>query len=106
MNGGHEWEGGRTPRKKARGGEASPISRPDHKRAHEVDGAGINAMDEDDSGDEDDALGDDNDDNADEGTNDADDDANDDDTNDITSVGRRTQRGRQSNSADRASGWR
>ncbi len=50
-NGGHEWEGGRTPRKKAQGGEASPISRPDHARAHAVAGAGINAMDEDDSGD-------------------------------------------------------
>jgi hypothetical protein len=96
-NGGHEWEGGRTPRKKARGGEASPISRPDHKKAHAVAGAGINTMDEDDSGNKDDALGDDDDDDADEGANDADDDvdddADDDDANDIASVGRRTQRG-------------
>jgi hypothetical protein len=105
-NGGHEWEGGRTPRKKARGGEASPISRPDHERAHAVAGAGINAMDEDNSGDEDNALGDDDDNNANEGTNDADDDADDDDANDIASVGRRTQRGRRSNPADWASGWR
>jgi hypothetical protein len=49
-NGGHKWEGSRTPRKKARGKEASPISRPNHKRAHAVAGAGIDAMDEDDSG--------------------------------------------------------
>jgi hypothetical protein len=104
-NGGHEWEGGRTPRKKARGGEASPISHPDHKRAHAVAGAGINAMDEDDSGDKDNALGDDDDDDANEGANDADNDAAADDANDIASVGRRTQRGRQSNPADRASGW-
>jgi hypothetical protein len=105
-NGGHEWEGGRTPRKKARGGEASPISRPDHKRAHAVASAGINAMDEDNSGNKVDALGDDDDDNADKGANNANDDADDDDANDIASVGRRTQRGRQSNPADRASGWR
>ncbi len=105
-NGGYEWEGGRTPRKKARGGEVSPISRPDHERAHAVAGAGINAMDEDDSGNEDNALGNDDDDNANEGTNNADDDADNDDTNDIASVGRQTQRGRRSNPADRASGWR
>ncbi len=105
-NGGHEWEGGRTLRKKAQGGEASPISCPDHERVQAVAGAGINAMDEDDSGDKDNALGNDNDDNADEGANDANDDADDNDANDIASVGRRTQRGRQSNPADRASGWR
>ncbi len=105
-NGGHEWEGGRTPRKKAQGGEASPISRPDHERAHAVAGAGINAMDKDDSGDADNALGDDDDNDANEGANDADDDVDDDDANDIASVGRWTQRGRQSNPADRASGWR
>jgi hypothetical protein len=105
-NGGHEWEGGRTPRKKARGAEASPISRPNHERAHAVAGAGIDAWDEDDSGDEDNALGDDNDNNADNGANDANDDTDDDDANDITSVGRRTQRGRRSDPADRASGWR
>ncbi len=63
-------------------------------------------MDEDDSGDEDNALGDDDDDDADEGANDADDDATDDDANNIASVWRRTQRGRQSNPADQASGWR
>jgi hypothetical protein len=64
-------------------------------------------MDEDDSGDEDDALGDgdDDDNDADEGANDADDNADDDNANNIASVGRRTQRGRQSNPADRASGW-
>jgi hypothetical protein len=109
-NGGHECEGGRTPCKKARGGEASPISRPNHERAHAVAGAGINAMDEDDSGDKDDALGDDDDDSADDGADDADDDADndadDDDANDIASVGRRTQRGRRSDPADWASGWR
>ncbi len=106
-NGGHKWEGGRTPRMKARGKEASPISRPVHERAHAVAGTGINAMDEDDSGNEDNALGDDDDDdnNADEGANDDDDDANDDDANDIASIGRRTQRGCQSNPADWASGW-
>jgi hypothetical protein len=105
-NRGHELEGGRTPRKKAQGGEASPISRPDHERAHAVAGAGINTMDEDDSGDKDDTLGDDDDDDADEGANNADDDADADDANDIASVGRRTQRGRRSNPADRDSGWR
>ncbi len=106
-NGGHEWEGGRTPHKKAQGGEASPISRPDHERAHAVADAGINAMDEDDSGNEDDALGDDDDDDANEGANNADDNADDDDdANDIASVERQTQRGRRSNPADRASGWR
>ncbi len=105
-NGGHKWEGGRTLRKKARGGEGSPISRPDHERADTVAGAGINAMDEDDSGDEDDALGDDDDDDADEGAKDADDDADDDDANNIANVRRRTQRGRRSNPADQASGWR
>jgi hypothetical protein len=105
-NGGHEWEGGRTPRKKARGREASPISRPDHERAHAVAGAGINAMDEDDSGEKDDALGNDDDNDTNEGANDADDDADDDNAKDIASVGRQTQRGRQSNPADRASGWR
>ncbi len=104
-NGGHKWEGGRTPRKKARGGEASPISRPDHKRAHAVAGTRINAMDKDDLGNEDDALGNDNDDDANEGANDADDNADDDNANDIASVGRRTQRGCRSNPADRASGW-
>jgi hypothetical protein len=93
-NGGHEWEGGRTPRKKAQGGEASPISRPNHERAHAVAGAGIDAMDKDDSGDKDDALGNDDADNADDGADDADNDADDDDANDIASVGRRTQRGR------------
>ncbi len=65
-NGGHKWEGGRTPRKKARGGEASPISRPDHERAHAVASAKIDAMDEYDLGDEDNTLGDDDDDNADD----------------------------------------
>jgi hypothetical protein len=105
-NRGHEWEGGRTPRKKARGGEASPISRPDHERAHAVAGARINAMDEDDSGDKDNALGNEDDDDTDENANDADDDADDDNANNIASVGRRTQRGCQSNPADRASGWR
>ncbi len=93
-NGGHEWEGSRTPRKKAQGREASPISRPDHERAHSVASAGINAIDEDDSGDEDDALGDDDDDDANEGANNTDDDAAADDANDIASIGRRTQRGR------------
>jgi hypothetical protein len=63
-------------------------------------------MDEDDSGDEDNALGNDDDNDANKGANNADDDADDDDANDIVSVGRRTQRGRQSNPADRASGWR
>jgi hypothetical protein len=105
-NRGHEWEGGRTPRKKARGGEASPISCPNHERAHTVAGAGIDAMDKDNSGDEDDALGDDDDDDANDGADDADNNADDDDAEDIASVGRRTQRGRQSDPADRASGWR
>jgi hypothetical protein len=105
-NGGHEWEGGRTPRKKARGGEASPISRPDHKRAHAVAGAGIDAMDEDDSGDEDHTLGEDDDDDVDNDANDTDKDTNGNDADDIASVGRQTQRGRQSNPADQASGWR
>jgi hypothetical protein len=105
-NRGHEWEGGRTPRKKARGREASPISRPNHERAHAVAGAGINAMDKDNSGNEDNALGDDDDDDADKGANDAANDADDDDANDIGSVGRQTQRGCQSNPADRAKGWR
>jgi hypothetical protein len=104
-NGGHKWEGGKTPRKKARGGEASPISRPNHERAHAVAGAGIGALDEDDSGDEDNALGDNDDNNANNGADDANDDANDDDADNIASVGRRTQRGRQSDPADRASGW-
>ncbi len=57
-DGGHEGEGGRTPHKKARGGEASPISRPDHKRAHAFAGAGIDAMDEGNLCDEDNILGD------------------------------------------------
>jgi hypothetical protein len=92
-NGGHKWEGGRTPRKKARGREASPISRPDHERAHTVAGAGIDAMDKDDLGDKEDALGDNNDNNIDDGANDADDDADDDNANNIASFGRRTQRG-------------
>ncbi len=105
-NGGHKWEGGRTPRKKARGGEASPISRSNHERAHAVASAGINAMDKADSGDEDSALGDDDDNDANEGANNADDDADKDEANNIASVGRRTQRGCQSNPADRASGWR
>ncbi len=105
-NEGHKWEGGRTPRKKAQGGEASPISRPDHERGHAVAGAGIDAMDEDDSGDEDDALGNDDDDDANDGADDTDGDAADNDADDIASVGRRTQRGRRSNPADRASGWR
>ncbi len=86
-------EGGRTPRKKARGGEVSPISRPNHKRAHAVAGAGINAMDKDDSGDEDDALGDNDDDDANDGADDADDDADNDNADDIASIGPRTQRG-------------
>jgi hypothetical protein len=77
-NGGHKWEGGRTPRKKAQGGEVSPISRPNHKRAHAVAGAKIDALDKDDLGDKDDALGDDDDNDADDGANDADDDANND----------------------------
>jgi hypothetical protein len=98
-NRGHKWEGGRTPRKKAQGGEASPISHPNHERAHAVAGAGIDAWDKDN------ALGDDDEDDADNGANDADDDAADDDADDIVSVGRRTQRGRQSDPADRASGW-
>jgi hypothetical protein len=105
-NGGHEWEGGRTPCKKARCGEASPISRPNHARVHAVAGAGINAMDEDDSGDEDNDLGDDNDDDANDDADNADDDAEDNDADDIASVRRQTQRGCQSNPADRASGWR
>jgi hypothetical protein len=91
-------EGGRTPRKKVRGEEASPISRPNHERAHAVAGAGIDTMDEDDSGDEDNALGDDDDDDSDHGADDADDDAyddaDDDDADNIASVGRRTQRDR------------
>ncbi len=105
-NGGHEWEGSRTPHKKAQGEEASPISHPDHERAHAVAGAGINAMDKDDSGDEDNALGNDNDDIADDNADDADNDADDDDADDIASIGRRTQRGCPCNPADRASGWR
>jgi hypothetical protein len=104
-NGGHEWEGGRTPRKKAQGGEASPISRPNHERAHAVAGARIDALDVDDLGDEDYALGDDDDNNADNGADDADDNADDNDADNIASVGRRTQRGRRSDPADRASGW-
>ncbi len=63
-------------------------------------------MDEDNLGDKDDALGDDNDNDADNGANDADDNTDDDDADDIASVGRRTQRGRRSDPADRASGWR
>ncbi len=96
-DGGHEGEGGRTPCKKARGGEASPISRPDHKQAHAFTGAGIDAMDEGDLCDEDDVLGDEDDD---------DDDDDDDVADDFASVGRRTQGGRRSNPADRASDWR
>jgi hypothetical protein len=69
-----------------------------------VAGAGIDAMDKDNSGDEDDALGDNDDNNADDGLNNANNDADDDDADDIASVGRRTQRGRRSDPADRTSG--
>ncbi len=62
-------------------------------------------MDEDNSGDEDNALGDDDEDNTYDDANNPDDDADDDDADDIASVGRRTQRGCQSNPADRASSW-
>jgi hypothetical protein len=67
---------------------------------------GFDALDKDDSGDEDNALGDDNDNDADDGADDANDDADDDDADDIASVGRQTQRGCRSDPADRASGWR
>jgi hypothetical protein len=62
-------------------------------------------MEEDNLGDKDSALGDDDDDDADDGADDADDGAADNDADNIASVGRRTQRGRRSNPADRASGW-
>jgi hypothetical protein len=63
-------------------------------------------MDEDNSGDENKALGDNDDDDANNDADDPNEDADDDDADDIASVRRRTQRGRQSDPADRASGWR
>ncbi len=84
----------------------SPISCPNHERAHAVAGAGIDPMDKDDLGDEDDALGNDYDNDANDGADDADNDADNNNADDLASVGRRTQRGRRSDPADWASGWR
>jgi hypothetical protein len=71
-----------------------PLSCPNHKREYTVAGAGINAMNRDDSCDEDDFLGDDK------------DDGKDNDADDVAGVGRRTQGDHQNDPADRASDWR